>query len=123
MSDNVDHPAHYTNRNIGYECIDITQYQTFCVGNAIKYLWRHNDKGNPAEDLRKARWYAHRASMRRETVNLKTGSCDIILRRLVSTTLRYESVAWFGLLNDEWPIVLSAIDAMIESIENDTHTH
>lgn len=123
MSDNVDHPAHYANRNIGYECIDITQYQTFCVGNAIKYLWRYHDKGNPAEDLKKARWYAHRASMRQETVDLRSGSCDRILRRLVSTTLGPESVAWFGLLNNEWPIVLPAIDAMTERIENDTHTH
>lgn len=123
MSDNVDHPAHYTNRNIGYECIDITQYQTFCVGNAIKYLWRYNDKGNPAEDLRKARWYAHRASMRQETVDLSSGSCDIILHRLVSATLGAESVAWFGFLNNEWPIVLSAIDTMIEGSKNDTQPH
>lgn len=123
MSDNVDHPTHYTNRNIGYECIDITQYQTFCVGNAIKYLWRYNSKGKPAEDLSKARWYAHRASTRRETVDLRTGPCDIILHRLVSTTLGHESIAWSGLLNNEWSITLSAVDAMIERIENDTHIH
>ena len=32
----------------------------FCVGNAIKYLWRAGLKGEQIEDLRKARWYIDR---------------------------------------------------------------
>jgi hypothetical protein len=32
----------------------------FCVGNAIKYLWRAGLKGEQVEDLRKARWYIDR---------------------------------------------------------------
>lgn len=54
MKDSVNHPDHYTGRSIGYECIDLTQCQTFCTGNAIKYLWRYQDKGKPLEDLEKA---------------------------------------------------------------------
>lgn len=113
MTDNINHPTHYTGRNIGYECIDITQYQTFCVGNIIKYLWRYNDKGTPLEDLRKARWYAHRAHVMRETVDLDIGHCKTILLRLVETTNEYESAVWVGLLENEWNIILTALDAMI----------
>lgn len=117
MIDNINHPRHYTGRDIGYECIDITQYQTFCVGNVIKYLWRYKDKGTPLEDLRKARWYAHRASMMQEQVDLNIGCCRKILLRLVETTSGYESAAWYGLLENKWRIALSALDTMIERNE------
>ena len=120
MTDNINHPKHYTSHNIGYECIDITQYQTFCTGNVIKYLWRYKDKGNPLEDLRKARWYAHKAQVMQETVDLNIGHCKTILLRLTETTNGYESAAWVGLLKNEWNIVLSALDTMIERMGNDT---
>lgn len=29
----------------------------FCLGNAMKYIWRANHKGKPIEDLRKAKQY------------------------------------------------------------------
>lgn len=117
MTDDVNHPTHYTGRNIGHECIDITQYQTFCTGNVIKYLWRYENKGTPLEDLRKARWYAHRAHMMQETVDLDIGHCKTILLRLVETTSGYESAAWYGLLKNEWHIVLCALDTMIKGGE------
>lgn len=122
MTDNINHPQHYTDRNIGYECIDLTQYQTFCTGNAIKYLWRYKYKGKPAEDLRKARWYALRAAIRQETVDITAGACNPILLHLVESTSGYESAAWTGLLKDKWPIVLSALDMMIEGMDHDTQT-
>lgn len=123
MADNINHPAHYTGRGIGYECIDITQYQTFLVGNVIKYLWRYPLKDNPLEDLRKARWYALRAAMRQETVDLHSGHCKEILCRLVSSTYGYETAAWNGFLQQEWHYVLSTLDAMTERIENNAQAH
>ena len=33
----------------------------FCLGNAMKYLWRCQDKGTMLQDLKKARWYIDRA--------------------------------------------------------------
>lgn len=123
MTDNVNHPAHYTGRNIDYECIDITQYQPFCTGNAIKYLWRYKDKGTPVEDLKKARWYATRASQRQEQVNITYGQCNDILLSLITVTHGYESAAWTGLLRQEWDIVLPAIDMMIKEDKNDTKAH
>jgi hypothetical protein len=59
MSDHdpINHPKHYTSHPSGIECIQVTQYMNFCVGNAIKYLWRAGLKGNAIDDLKKARWY------------------------------------------------------------------
>lgn len=66
MTDNVNHPSHYTQGKV--ECIDAIDAATcdlpgpdsFYVGQVIKYVWRYSIKGNPLEDLRKARWYLDR---------------------------------------------------------------
>lgn len=66
--DNVEHPQHYTSHPSGVECITITQHYNFCIGNAIKYLWRAGlkqeggipQRAKEIEDLRKAIWYIER---------------------------------------------------------------
>ena len=63
--DNVNHPSHYTSHPSGIECIEITKHYNFCIGNAIKYLWRAglkkssslSDTEKHIEDLKKAKWY------------------------------------------------------------------
>src|SRR5205085_8008429 len=47
-------PAHYRSHPSGIECIEVTRHMNFNVGNAIKYLWRYMDKGDPVENLKKA---------------------------------------------------------------------
>lgn len=59
-NDNVDHPKHYTSHPSGIECIQITEHMDFCIGNAIKYLWRAGGKNDEIEDLKKAIWYIQR---------------------------------------------------------------
>ena len=56
----VDHPSHYNSGNI--EVIDaIEDWElNFCEGNVIKYVARHRHKGEPLEDLKKAKWYLER---------------------------------------------------------------
>lgn len=66
MTDPVNHPPHYTAHPSGVECIQITEHMGFCLGNAVKYLWRADLKGDAIEDLRKARWYIDREIARRE---------------------------------------------------------
>lgn len=59
-------PGHYTYGK--YECIEVLEdilngvegVEAFCIGNAIKYLWRYQRK-NGTEDLEKAKWYITRA--------------------------------------------------------------
>ena len=65
MDDPVNHPRHYTGHPSGIECIEITEHLNFCVGNAVKYLWRAGLKGDDIEDLRKAAWYVQREIDRR----------------------------------------------------------
>lgn len=63
-SDFVNHPPHYTQHPSGVECIQITEHMNFCIGNAMKYLWRADLKGG-LQDLEKARWYIDREIARR----------------------------------------------------------
>lgn len=62
--DPVHHPAHYTSHPSGVECIQVTEHMSFCLGNAMKYIWRADLKGG-VEDLQKARWYLDREIARR----------------------------------------------------------
>lgn len=60
----VNHPNHYQHPS-GVECIEIVRHYDFCVGNAIKYLWRaglkdeegYTPKEKEIEDLKKAIFY------------------------------------------------------------------
>ncbi len=63
MQDMVNHPPHYNNGPATcdkcgdcIECIEVTRHMPFSLGNAVKYLWRWQNKGG-LEDLKKARWY------------------------------------------------------------------
>ena len=60
MSDAVNHPPHYTDHPSGIECIQITEHMGFCLGNAVKYIWRADLKDDAIQDLEKARWYIDR---------------------------------------------------------------
>lgn len=70
LNDPVNHPSHYTSHPSGVECITITEHHNFCVGNAMKYMWRAGLKGDTQEkqleDLKKARWYIDREISRLE---------------------------------------------------------
>jgi hypothetical protein len=63
---NVDHPLHYNSQGSGIECIEVVEWMGFSLGNAIKYIWRADHKGNDIEDLEKARWYLDREIARRK---------------------------------------------------------
>ena len=61
----VNNPEHYNQG--GIECIEAIkasmtaeEFAGYLKGNAFKYLWRFQDKGNPAQDLAKCAWYLER---------------------------------------------------------------
>lgn len=65
MSDLVNHPPHYTQN--GIECIEAIKasmsresFLGYLKGNAMKYMWRCQHKGNPEQDIQKAQWYLDR---------------------------------------------------------------
>jgi len=64
--DAINHPTHYTSHPSGVECITIAERMSFCMGCALKYLWRADLKSDAVEDLKKARWYIDREIALRE---------------------------------------------------------
>ena len=72
MTDMVNHPPHYTSHPArcecgrGVECIQIAEHMSFCLGNAVKYIWRADHKSSALTDLEKARWYIDREIARRK---------------------------------------------------------
>jgi len=58
LKDMVNNPPHY--KRYPVECIQITEHMNFCLGNAVKYVYRAGDKGDAVTDLQKAIWYINR---------------------------------------------------------------
>lgn len=62
MSDNINHPSHYTSGKI--EVIDFIEDQKlpYHLGNVVKYIARagKKDPTKKVEDLKKAAWYLNR---------------------------------------------------------------
>lgn len=75
----VNHPTHYRGEN-GVECIDAIESVTslyegfsgYCIGNILKYVWRHRLKGG-IQDLEKAKWYIDRLISYYEEEDKKKG--------------------------------------------------
>jgi hypothetical protein len=69
--DSVNHPPHYNSHPSGVECIQVVEHMGFNLGNAIKYIWRADLKGNGLEDLQKAKWYIERELQKRSGVTVE----------------------------------------------------
>lgn len=93
MSDNVNHPAHYTGFSNGCEVIDITEHLTPNLGNVVKYCARagRKDPTKHIEDLQKARFYldreigrltnAHADTTEDRAANLLGGNNKVFVKR------------------------------------------
>ena len=60
MKNNPIVPSHYAKSIQPIDAIDSWELD-FNLGNVIKYVARHKDKGKPREDLMKALYYLNRA--------------------------------------------------------------
>jgi hypothetical protein len=56
-TEKVNHPHHYNCHPSGIECIEVVRHMGFNLGNAVKYIWRADLKGDSLQDLEKAVWY------------------------------------------------------------------
>ena len=67
ITDNVNHPGHYTRGRFEVidviesivESMDLTPVEAALTAQVVKYIARWKNKNGP-EDLRKARWYLER---------------------------------------------------------------
>lgn len=97
---NINHPKHYNRGSI--ECIDIIAevvkdshgLEAFCIGNAIKYLYRAGQKGDKLEDYEKAMWYIGRV-----VEILKAENHQKFLEEFEKQPDNIE--AWFGIDNEK----------------------
>ena len=92
MVDNVNYPPHYRAHASGVECIEITEHMNFCLGNAIKYIWRAGLKKDAVEDLKKAVWYVNREIKRVEKIKEK-GSRELIRHQYTESN---RSSEWYS---------------------------
>lgn len=81
MSDPVKQPPHYQGLKeaLGVEVIDIIEACDFGyhLSSVLKYLFRHEYKGKPVEDLKKAAWYLERYIELRESEELFEDEADL----------------------------------------------
>nr|DAQ30512.1 MAG TPA: nucelotide kinase [Caudoviricetes sp.] len=83
--DNVNHPQHYTKYSI--EAIDIIEWMNYpTLANAFKYAWRAGDKGNPEEDIKKAKWYLKRTFnvLPVRTVEFRSGNVTDEIQKMMA---------------------------------------
>lgn len=94
MSDQVNHPKHYTFSR--YEVIDvITKLGCgYSDGNAIKYLARSNFKGKKIEDLKKSEFYINYLlkTNSRQSFGIFSGLRKIVSRFLINMGLYNQGV-------------------------------
>ena len=113
MADAVN-PDYYENGP--FECILLAEQYSFNVGNMIKYVWRHKDKGHPKEDLQKALWYAQRAKANGESFAAYPWHADSCLTDYIRspydwvTLIHLKANATIGVEHDFWDSMAEAHD-------------
>lgn len=129
MDNDKINPAHYKD---GFprkpvECIEVAEHLPFCLGNAIKYIWRAGKKEGEdwRDDLDKARWY-----LERQTRILKyPGGLDAALKELERVDItglyaateraRFEAI-WKILRNEApWNETIDEFAAIMEAREQE----
>jgi hypothetical protein len=58
--DIINRARHYNVSPSGVECIEVIEHMNFCLGSAMKYIWRAGEKDGKLQDLQKARYYIDR---------------------------------------------------------------
>jgi hypothetical protein len=67
-SDPINRPAHYTHSEVEPIAAIEAWGLGYHLGNVVKYIARHQNKGRPIEDLKKAAWYLAREIGRLEAL-------------------------------------------------------
>lgn len=119
--DQVNHPPHYKSNPSGIEAIEITRHFDFSTGNALKYLLRHEHKGDPSQDLQKARWYVlDRVDQLRSGANVNHENDDVISK--VDQVVRHmnfnigNAILRIANHSNEWELLASAVEWIEDEI-------
>jgi hypothetical protein len=113
----VSHPNHYTSHPSGIECLEISRYLPFGLGNCIKYLWRSGIKGGQEkrlEDVSKALFYLDDALAEWQGIRVNATfmmNMARFLRAMASPSINKR---------EEDLLLIRAIMAMYQDMECDT---
>lgn len=133
MSDNVNHPKHYTwlKDKCGIEVLDITRHLDFDLGNAIKYILRAGHKEDAGrsqhektvEDLKKAIFYLNDEIKLLEGNNTEKVKPQGVIKVPISIAIKefshaiYYSVDSSNLSIDQFLEKSSKVDSIIEILK------
>lgn len=121
MSDNVNHPAHYTRWPV--EVIDLTEREGFLYGNVLKYALRAGAKSGSSygEDMAKATWYATRLAARIAKVTSPDDSLRA-LRKRGDSAFRYladrpeDTAEMSSYLRDQLAVIYSRVEKKVHPV-------
>lgn len=111
----VNQPKHYNDES-GVRCCDVTDFMMFNGGNCFKYLYRCGSKFDDIEDLKKAKWYAGRASELGEKVVIEA-------RNKIKEVMRYRELGIYNSMRairfNNWMLAVEWIEAEIARLESE----
>ena len=121
--DNVNNPKHYAmaNKHLVLEPIDICEKDSFCQGNAIKYLLRYENK-NGVEDLKKALWYLNRIINENLKIWYPDGGLDKALIKQYEKSHPIAYMVMDGVINGAKDAVEEAIAKAAEPLDKAVKT-
>jgi hypothetical protein len=102
MNDKVNHPLHYTAHPSKIECIQVTEHMNFCLGNAIKYIWRADLKNDAIEDLEKARWYIDREIAKRKLMEKPNDKINNMNTNRTTSRTHEKQITCVTMCDQEW---------------------
>lgn len=114
-NETINHPAHYAQGGAPFECIELVEQLDFCLGNVVKYVWRHEQKGG-VEDLKKARWYLHRYGCKNGYWNIFPYDVQRKFEQLAVSNFAGMSMFWAAMAQKFWS-ALDILDEVIEEME------
>ena len=95
MANKINHPDYYNNN--GIECIECIcaalgddGAAEFCIGNALKYIYRHKYKESPVDDIKKAIWYLNKWLTLTDTTKIKKSNDNYDTIEYAGSTMYYD---------------------------------
>lgn len=121
--DPVNKPAHYTTHPSNVECVEITEHLPYCLGAAIKYIFRGGNKDIAPilQDLEKARWYIQRQMNWEEREEI-TPTPNPYVWKLATKYADHEQEEWRGviienLVRGDYLLALAVLNDVIADVK------
>ena len=96
-------PEYYQSDN-GDQLIDVVRCLPFSLGNALKYVYRRNNKDNAELDVRKALWYINDFHDHPVAVNPSYNDVEFVRQKIFDDPQTHEVFRNIAEFYDSWAI-------------------